>query len=97
MAQFKTLEPEQIRKAIEGIEDVLEGELKKQEAFYRHCICPRCKKPELNKEYLSVTGPGKGVTFVESEPLPRAMLRCSHCNCLHNPFTGMILEIGTNA
>jgi len=88
------MDPELLLKAIEGYKDELTPAHQAQEAFYRQFACPSCGCATMNKEFLSSAGAGRGVTFVEGEVMPRAMLRCAQCELLLNPHTGFIIENG---
>lgn len=87
---FKPLDPEFARKAIEGYEDELWPESVKLEALYRqHRECPRGCGPTMQKHM--------DMAFAFSHPdylIPRALMKCTHCGCLLNPFDGMIVELG---
>ena len=70
MTIYKELDPELVRKMIEGYEDALTPEAKGLEALYRQFSCPRCRE-ELQKEFDS--------RHVYSNPdslVGRALLRC---------------------
>jgi hypothetical protein len=42
MGVFKEMKSEDVWKAVEGHEDVITPELKKEEAFFRNQVCPLC-------------------------------------------------------
>jgi hypothetical protein len=86
---FKTMDPELAWKAIEGYEDVLSAERRTLDAFYRQFKCKRCGS-NCRKEMV------KGHVFGE-ELVPRSCLRCLACQCLFDPHTGLILEVGEPA
>lgn len=79
-------------KAIEGYDDELAAEAKKQEAFLRQQVCPECGSDVLSKEFLSALSDGKGVTFIEGELLPQPMMRCQNCHALFNPNSNIVIE-----
>ncbi len=82
------MDPEEILALIEGEPDVLQPEAKKLDFFYKHTPCPRCKG-ECRKEY--------DVRHAFSDPdtlVPRALLRCTSCNNLHDPHSRIELERG---
>ncbi len=87
MALFKELDPDIIRRAVQGHEDVLGPAHIKQEAFYRQFQCPRCKC-SMDKEFKS------GAAFDGESLVARALLRCPLCNLLLAPNTILILENG---
>ena len=85
---YVTMDPELVRKSVEGIDDELAGEVKKLEAFYRQFRCTRCKGA-LHKEFLP--------QHMYADPdchVARAVLRCNLCKSLFDPFSGIILETG---
>ena len=89
---FVEMDPELIRKALEGYTNELAPEQKKLEAFYRQFHCQRCKSTSLRKE--------ADVRHAFSDPdtlVPRSLLRCNLCSCLFDPFTGVQLERGNPA
>ncbi len=89
---LKELDPEIAWKAIEGYTNELAPEQKSLDAFYRQFKCKRCggncRKETLN----AVHAFGDPDTLV-----PRSVLRCLRCECLFDPHTGMILEMGNLA
>jgi len=90
MPTYQELDPEICRKMIEGYDDVLEGEAKKQDAFYRQFRCLRCGSA-CEKIFLGLHhafDPGSDT------PLPRSGLRCTQCSCTFDPHSGLIVEIG---
>lgn len=89
---FVEMDPELIRKALEGYQNELEPEQKKQEAFYRQFRCQRCGSSSLRKEI--------DVRHAFADPntlVPRALLRCNLCSCLFDPHSGVQLERGNPA
>ena len=86
------LDPDVVLKAIEGHENILEGEQKKMEAFYRQFICPSCKGTALSKRFDSRHA------FADPECLlARATLACNDCNCHFDPHSGIIISMGNPA
>lgn len=91
MSVYRTLDPEVAWKLIEGYEDVLSGEARKFDTFYRQFNCPRCKET-LVKEFDS--------RHAFSDPntlIPRALLRCQGCGFLVDPHTNVVLNSGNAA
>jgi ribosomal protein S27AE len=83
------MDPEMVRRAVEGYQDELGPALRVQEAFYHQkSSCPRCQS-SMAKEFDARTA------FVPDEPLPRALLRCEQCGLLMNPHTDLIVEAGS--
>jgi hypothetical protein len=88
MPTFVEMDQELALKLIEGYENELEPEQKKQEAFYRNCACPRCGG-QCEKRFISADH-----AFGDGSVLPRSGLKCTMCNCLFDPHSNLILEIG---
>jgi hypothetical protein len=91
VAVFKELDPELHLKLIEGYTDELSPEAKSLELFYRlHSRCKRCGEL-MQKEF-------DGRTAWESDDaMPHALLRCTNCGMLLEPFTGLVLDTGSPA
>lgn len=85
---FKPMAPERLAQLLEGYRNELEPERKKLDAFYRQCVCPKCKSA-CRKE----TVPSHA--FADPDSLvPRSCLRCLHCELLFDPHSDLILEPG---
>ena len=84
MPAFKMLDPEVIRKAIEGQEDVISPLVKKEEAFFRNIPCRVCKS-EATETILNTANP-----FTAGVPLPNKLIRCLQCRTEFDPYTGLI-------
>jgi len=89
---YVTMSPELVRKAIEGIANVLEPEQVKLEAFYRQFKCGRCGGC-YHKEFSARHAFPEGGEHL----LARALLRCSACRALFDPFSGLYVEMGNPA
>lgn len=88
--KFRELDPDLCRKAVEGYTDTLSDAANKLEVFYRHHRCPHCRG-ELKKEYST--------THAFSDPssiVPRALLRCTGCRYLKDPFSSIVVEAGNH-
>lgn len=73
------LDPAIAWKAIEGYQNELAPEATKLEALYRQVGCPRCGESgqkEFNIHHAFAD---------KSTVVPRALLRCTRCQCLFNP------------
>jgi hypothetical protein len=86
--RFVEMDPELARKAVEGYQNELEPEKRKLEAFYRQFRCKRCKGP-VRQEVL----PNHCFSDPESV-VARSVLRCEQCECLFDPHSGVVLELG---
>lgn len=84
---FIELDPEEVRKALEGQEDVLSGARDEQNAFYASKTCPRGCGAEMVREHIS-----QKHTYVQGELLPRWGLRCVACHTLIDPYTDIIVS-----
>jgi len=99
MPAVKFMDPELIRQALQGEEDILTPEIKAEETLYRNTRCPVCgqsgcekrlRAPTIvldeNREPVVVASPfGMG-------PLPDGYAHCIHCSTDFNPYTGMIFR-----
>ena len=82
------LDPVLAWKAIEGFENELDAEQKGLDAFYRQFRCKRCGG-SCRKELVA------NHAFKDPEVLvPRSCLRCLSCNCLFDPHSGLVVELG---
>ena len=90
MGTFKEMDPEVAWRLIEGYQDELTPEAKKQEAFYRQFRCQNCRT-ELQQEIDAKT------CFRNGAILPKALLRCALCGYLIDPETRIILSSGNPA
>ena len=86
MPSFKPLDPELIRKALEGHVDILTPEIKKEEAFLRNVSCPMCQGRELNS-YVDASHP-----FSEGKILPNKLMWCTKCEIEFNPYSLFITK-----
>jgi hypothetical protein len=85
------MDPELARKAIEGYTNELAPQNRALEAFYRQFRCVRCKSA-CQKEFV------RGHVFADPDTLvPRSCLRCTQCNCLFDPHSSIVLEVGAEA
>lgn len=87
---FQEMDPEVALRAIEGYENVLVGEQKKLDAFYRQFHCPKCRGP-MRKETTPQHAFGDPDTLV-----PRSFLVCMDADCGHSfdPHSGITLRVG---
>lgn len=82
------MDPELAAKLVEGYTNELEPQRKALEAFYRNCRCPKCRG-ECQRESVA------GHTFADPDVLvPRSCLRCRTCDCLFDPHSNLVLEMG---
>lgn len=88
MTVFKELDPEVIRKTLEGYSDTLTPEVERLEQLYKSKRCPRCLCG-LQKEFDS-----RHVFADQDISVPRALLRCAICRYCIDPHSNVILEYG---
>lgn len=88
---FVQMQPEDARRALEGVPDLLTGEQTKAEALYRqHKLCGNGCGHTMEKHF-------GGVEFAFSDEgwhIPRCLMKCHACGFTLNPFDGMIVERG---
>ncbi len=90
MPVYQELPPEVVQEMLKGYKDELEGAKRVDDAFYRQFPCPRCGG-ECQRAFLGIKHalPEDGENL-----LPRSGLRCKLCDCLFDPHSGLILELG---
>jgi hypothetical protein len=89
---YREMNPEDVWKAIEGHENVLSGEQKKMDVFYRQFVCPSCKGTALSRRF------DPRHAFADpTQIMARATLFCDECHCHFDPHSGLILEMGNPA
>ncbi len=85
--RFTELDPEVREKALDGQEDILIKLVEADAAIYRDAVCPRCGG--LVSKALDI-----GRAIRAERIIPRYNMRCVECGALHDPFSGLILEMG---
>jgi hypothetical protein len=86
MGAFKEMDPELIRKALEGQQDLLAPEVAKEGAFFRNSTCPSCGGAGLSPT-INAKKP-----FTPGVPLPNKILTCLGCGTEFDPYTRLILR-----
>ena len=93
------MDPEDIRKLIEGQPDVLALEAQEEAKLYKDTMCPMCFQSGCEKIIPPpkiVEGPdGPSIIqspFVDGKSLPQGYAHCIHCGTDFNPRTGMIMK-----
>lgn len=79
---FKPMKQEDVRKALEGQENILEPAVKQHEAFFKQLSCPSC-----GGEVMPIVNPRK--PFKEGSILPNYLGRCKVCTTEFEPQTGI--------
>lgn len=86
MGPLKELSTEQIWAALEGQQDLLSGEVKKEEAVFRNTPCPECRGFQ-HSPFIFSTRP-----FSPLSALPKKHLRCLDCGCEFDPETRLVTK-----
>ena len=90
-ASFVQLAPEAVKAALEGQEDLLQGEALKAEALYRqHLDCQNGCGRTMEKS-------SGGTKFAFNDPdwrVPRCLMKCYACGFTLNPFNGLVVAAG---
>jgi hypothetical protein len=77
---FKEMNPDDVRKALEGHTNVIEEEVRRHEAYFKDLECLYCQgdcHPVVSPEKL----------FEKNGILPRYLAECSLCGCQFEPYT----------
>jgi hypothetical protein len=77
---FKEMDPDEVRKMLEGHENVLAPEVKKHEDYFATLQCTYCGgncRPFVSKERLFETG----------SILPKYLAECNDCGHQFEPYT----------
>lgn len=90
MSVFKEMDPDEIRRLLEGHQDVLTPESTKEQAFLKVCACPLCRSYS-HEQFMDPARP-----FIPGVPLVSRYLRCLQCSAEWDPRTGLILKAPTN-
>jgi len=88
---LKQLDPKVIMKMLEGHEDVITPLQRERDQLYQSQSCPTCGGNAFDKVGDSRT------MFRQGDVLPRYMLRCSNCDCVFDPHSGIQLTMGNVA
>jgi hypothetical protein len=87
---FIEMDPELVFAAIEGYNNELVDEQKRLDTFYRQFVCKRC-----GGQCRTETHRDPRHAFGDPDVLvPRSILRCLTCDCLFDPHSGILLELG---
>ncbi len=79
---FKPMKPEDVRKALEGHENILEEATKRNAEFFKRLSCPSC-----GGEVMPVVNARQ--PFKEGEILPNYLGKCRTCEIEFEPYTGI--------
>lgn len=96
---LKTMDPDVIRKMLEGYEDILGPAMEAELALYRNARCPVCGEGDCQralKQPKVVLDENGNTEVVQSPfgsgPLPESHALCIHCDTEFNPYTGVIFR-----
>jgi len=87
MPTFQGLDPETIRKLLEGQEDVLTPQIRKEQAYFRALPCPVCR----NQATTSLIDGAR--PFSPGAILPNRVLVCTRCETEFDPYTGLVRKV----
>ena len=83
---FKPMKAEDVRKAIEGHENVIDKAVKENEAFFKRLSCPAC-----GGEVMPVVNARQ--PFKRNDILPNYLGKCKTCGVEFEPYTGIQLTL----
>lgn len=67
-------------------QDILTAEATKEETFFRHARCPKCREADT-EAFVDPKRP-----FLSGSILPNRHLRCIRCGTEFDPYSGLILK-----
>lgn len=79
---FKTMKPEDVRKALEGQEPILKQAAEELETFFKRLSCPSC-----GGEVMKIVN--AKTPFKEGDILPNFLAKCKVCSIEFEPYTGI--------
>lgn len=84
---FKEMDETTLLEIVNEYDDVLTPMVEADQAIYDACVCPRCGgamhvKPDINR------------LLANNRPIPKHLVRCSACECVIDPFSGLMVEMG---
>jgi hypothetical protein len=77
---FKQMNPDDVRKALEGHENVIEKEMRKVTEYFSNLSCLYC-----GGSCRAITNSKK--IFEPGEILPNFLAECNDCGCQFTPYT----------
>jgi hypothetical protein len=83
---FKPMDPDEVRKALEGHQDVLTPAVEATNQFFESLSCPRC-----GGRCMKFLDPSR--LFREGEPLPSYLARCKVCGVEFEPRSGIQISV----
>lgn len=86
---FTELDPDDIRKLLEGHADILTPMLNTEAVFFRHVTCPMCG----SSDHVAKVDAAR--PFSPGSALPNKVLTCSTCQAEFDPYTKFIRRVPT--
>lgn len=83
---FKTMKPEDVRKALEGHENIIKKAAEENEAFFKRLSCPSCRGDVM--PVVNAREP-----FKQGGILPNFLGKCKVCGVEFEPYTGIQLTM----
>ena len=84
---FKEMDQAELLKIVNEYEDVLTPLVEADRKIYESQVCPRCGANMIVK-------PDIRLLLANNRPIPRHLVKCSVCECVVDPFSGLIVELG---
>jgi hypothetical protein len=98
---LRTLDPDIVRKLIDGVEDVITPAAESEAELYKSARCPRCfqsgycvKRVDPPKVVMTRSGPELVQSpFVPNKLLTEGYAKCTNCETEFCPRTGIIRHV----
>jgi hypothetical protein len=84
---LREMDPELVWKLLEGHQDAIKPEVEKEQAFFRHVMCPQCRSYN-HEQFINPRSP-----FLPGAVLTNKLLRCQECKTEFDPYTGLVLKV----
>lgn len=97
---FKEMDPNLILDILSKETDILTPLVAADQEIYNDASCPRCGGTTIKERDIAnsieVFEDGS-IASKSSRPIPKFLCRCVDCECLFDPFSGLLLEMGNVA
>lgn len=80
---FQEMDPDSIRQALQGQENILDAEVAKVDRYFESLACPYCR---------GAVFPVAATPVVFEGFLPKFLAECSDCGCQFEPYTAIELR-----
>jgi len=84
---FRTADPDEMRRQLEGHESLLIPEVARLHERYASMTCPECDSP--CRPVINTDRP-----FKPGQVTPNVLLHCNHCKAIFEPETKIIIRFG---